>query len=342
MPAPAPEPAAPTDPPASAKTIRAWCADHGITCPTSGPIPKHIQNAYRLGDPRAIDKPPTPPTPTTDDAYPHGTVRGYSRGCRDNCPGGPDGTTCRQAAVKRARENTAKRRPLVLATDPAQPLAEQSHDPRSNTPAPADGAAAAPAESTDAEGEDMGHTPATEELIDQVRDRIDMPKPAPPAILTDVPGPRPEWADVTTSNDVAAALEQRDQARSLAARLWDQLEAAEHRAHTAETALELTLTHWNHTTQALAAARRANSILLARLDQLRAHRDEGWVRAYRATMALDEIRDAAAAHPGSTVTVLPEEDGQRGIRLNPPTLLAVSDETTTTPRRRSWWGKGSR
>lgn len=192
------------------------------------------------------------------------------------------------------------------ATDPAQPLAEQSHDPRGNTPAPADGAAAAPAKSTAAEGENMGHpdhAPATEELIDQVRDRIDMPKPPPPAIpglltpeearaaagiqtpapqippaepvgqtLADAPGPRPEWATVTTSNEVTAALadrdtalEQRDQARSLAARLWEQLDATEERARTAETALELTLTRWDTATTALAAARRANRFLFKRL-----------------------------------------------------------------------------
>lgn len=97
------------------------------------------------------------------------------------------------------------------AHDPAQPLAEQSHDPSGNTPAPTDGAAAAPAESTDAEGEDMGHpdhTPATEELIDQIRDRIDMPKPPTTPVdehtLADATTEPDKGTEISTPGEFAA------------------------------------------------------------------------------------------------------------------------------------------
>lgn len=95
------------------------------------------------------------------------------------------------------------------------------------------------------------HAEATAELIDQVRDRIDMPKPAP----VTVPAPeRPEWADVTISEAVTEAIADRDRARELAAKLCDQLEQAAQRATTAENALALALTRWDKTTTALAAA----------------------------------------------------------------------------------------
>lgn len=307
-PMPAPEPTPPTESPAEAapetpakpalpphgttKRYRRGCRDGcpgndaGITCRQAAVADARASKAARQAK---ATTPEVPRTATSHEIRTWATANGIETPANGPVP----------SRVRIAYE-------LAHTTDPAQPLAEQPHDPSGNTPAPADGAASAPAESTAAEGEDMGHpqhTPATEELIDQVRDRIDMPKPAPPVtpglltpeearaaagirtpapdipsaaptgqVLTDAPGPRPEWAEVTTSNEVTAALadrdtalEQRDKARSLAARLWEQLDATEERARTAETALELTLTRWDAATTALAAARRANRFLFKRL-----------------------------------------------------------------------------
>ena len=46
----------------------------------------------------------------------HGTTNGYRRGCREDCPGGPDGMTCRQAsaAAKQNRRNDPDPQPRVL------------------------------------------------------------------------------------------------------------------------------------------------------------------------------------------------------------------------------------
>ncbi|WP_336627353.1 MULTISPECIES: Lsr2 family DNA-binding protein [unclassified Microbacterium] len=369
--APAPEePAGP-----STGQIRDWAKTAGIAVPVRGPIPKPVAIAYDLAHSRELasdtstqDTPATAPaTPTTTL-----TMADFTRGLSQS------------ATRERGRQIRAWLRthgypglsdrgivpPSGLyayllehpgATDPAQPLAEQSHDPRGNTPAPAADAAAAPAKSTTAEGEDMGHpqhAEATEELIDQIRDRIDMPKPAPPApvsearaaagiqtpaptippagrTLTDAPGPRPEWAEVTTSNEVTAALadrdaalEQRDQARSLAARLWEQLDATEERARIAEAALELTLTRWDTATTELAAARRAGKFLFRRLAAQEAElRDfrilrtrlaraaAGWqLRATNLQTALDDARIAAPARrPDGAIPGAPLTPARRSI-----------------------------
>lgn len=328
MPAPEPKPADTATP----RQIRAWALEHGIECPTFGRIPAHIRDAYNADSPnlaQAAAPTPTPAVDTDDNLPPHGTTRRYHKGCRDNCPGDPDtGLTCRQTAVERSRENRQKRE-QAGSTNAAQPLAERSQDPSDYTPTPVDEVAAATPQETPAEGEDMGHhhVEATAELIDQVRDRIDMLRPEP--IVDDLAVDRPEWADVAISEDVNRAIAERDQAiaerdraRSLAIALDQAHDAAIARAEIAESSLGFTLARWATLHQAL-------GIALQKIHDAEKLRAEGWARAYRATRLLDEIRDYAQANPGSTIHALAEAQGD-GVRITPP------------QPRRTWWRKNAR
>lgn len=114
-----------------------------------------------------------------EDGYPHGTVEGYDGGCRGGaCPAGVEhNMSCKRAKAlsngdfRYKRLATAGRTPAEIAAiidghEPAQPLAENSHDP-----APQEGAGATtprprekhPTPEPVAEGEEMGHPTTTED-----------------------------------------------------------------------------------------------------------------------------------------------------------------------------------
>lgn len=171
---------------------------------------------------------------------------------------------------------------------------------------------------------------ATAELIDQVRDRIDMPHPEP-VVVDDVAGDRPEWADVAISEDVNranaerdAAIAERDRARSLTIALDHAHDAALARAETAEHALELALRSWHQAT--------INFESLTRLHQRVQRAALGWQRrAHQSETALNEIRAAAQRGPGAVIAAIIAADGRAlGVRIIPP------------QPRRAWWRKNTR
>lgn len=123
--------------------------------PTAPPAPRPAPHAAtpKLLQPKKTPKPkpkpvPAPaPSPTpASQATPtkHGTTAGYSAGCRDHCPGGPDGTTCRQAVATYQRDLNARRRAERLSALAAAPTEEA---PSASTP-PADTNSASPAHSS--------------------------------------------------------------------------------------------------------------------------------------------------------------------------------------------------
>lgn len=118
--------------------------------PTAPPGPRPVPHAAtpKLLQPKKTSKStPTPaPAPSSTPApqvtpTKHGTTAGYSAGCRDHCPGGPDGTTCRQAVATYQRDLKARRRAERLAALAAAPTEEA---PLASTP-PADTSSASPA-----------------------------------------------------------------------------------------------------------------------------------------------------------------------------------------------------
>lgn len=193
----------------------------------------------------AAPAPPAPPTTTRQRAA-HGTPSGYSAGCRDNCPGDPDtGLTCRKAASNQSAEYKRKKRAAAKA-ESAEALADTPTPTPTDTPtglAPADVTAA----DLDAWAQDHPTHTFTEHL-DELRERIDMPTPDPTE--------HPDWAAVTTSNEVEAAhkaaatatalaeLHQQltERARTTATRYADALAQTEERH---ERHLALLLTRWD-------------------------------------------------------------------------------------------------
>jgi len=174
------------------------------------------------------------------------------------------------------------------------------------------------------------HVEATAELIDQVRDRIDMPRPEP--IVDDLAVDRPEWADVAISEDVNRAIAERDQAiaeldraRSLAIALDQAHDAAIARAETAERALELALRSWD--------AALTKYVNLSRLHRRVYRAAAGWQRrAQQSEAALEQIRAAAQRGPGAAIAAILSVDGRPGIRITPP----------QPEPRRTWWRKNAR
>jgi hypothetical protein len=75
------------------------------------------------------------PTGRPRTAPEHGSNAGYQRGCRTDCPGGPDGRTCVEARADARRE---ERRRRLARTTPAEntALAEDTTSPEAGTPAP--------------------------------------------------------------------------------------------------------------------------------------------------------------------------------------------------------------
>lgn len=334
-PAPAPAPAAAEY---SSSDVRRWAKETGTDVPTHGPIPKDVAIAYELAHDIEHQAPAVTaaPAPVKPEKL---TLAAFTRGLTQRAAA-ERGAQIRDWLRHRNHDVAAKgvipsdllRRYLDEHPDaltPAQPLAERSQDPSDYTPTPADEVAAVTPQAAPAEGEDMGHhhVEATAELIDQVRDRIDMPRPEP--IVDDLAVDRPEWADVAISEDVNRAIAERDQAiaerdraRSLAIALDQAHDAAIARAETAERSLGFTLARWATLHQAL-------GIALQKIHDAEKLRAEGWARAYRATRLLDEIRDYAQANPGSTIHALAEAQGD-GVRITPP------------QPRRTWWRKNAR
>nr|WP_274635555.1 hypothetical protein [Microbacterium bovistercoris] len=167
------------------------------------------------------------------------------------------------------------------------------------------------------DAEQLRARPATEpfaELLDQVRDRIDMPRPDQPVDSNEIP--RPDWGTVAESVDV-------ERARSLAARLWDELELAEQRATTAENALALTLRKWQDVTDQLAIAKRMIQFQaeIRILVELRADIAED--RAGSAQRALDHERQwRRMATAPSSPTILDHADQQPRHAAKTPSPLA--------------------
>lgn len=355
---PAPEPETiqtptvdePTEPPApeySSSDVRRWAKETGTDVPTHGPIPKDVAIAYELA--HDIDHQAPAVTAAPAPARPEKlTLAGFTRGLTQRAAA-ERGAQIRDWLRHRNHDVADKgvipsdllRRYLDEHPDaltPAQSLAERSQDPSDYTPAPADEVAAATPHETPAEGEDMGHpepaplehTDATAELIDQVRDRIDIPRLEP--VVDDLAVDRPEWADVAISEDVNRATAERDQAtaerdraRSLALSLDHAHDAAIDRAETAERALELALRSWD--------AALTKYVNLSRLHRRVYRAAAGWQRrAQHSEAALEQIRAAAQRGSGAAIAAILGVDGRPGIRITPP----------QPEPRRAWWRKNAR
>lgn len=372
QPAPTPVDDAPADAAApteySSADVRRWAQETGTTVPAHGPIPKAVTIAYELA--HGIEHRAPAQTPkSTPDKPEHLTLADFTRGLTQ-IASRERGREIRTWLRHRGNDISDKgvvpsemlHRYLAAhpgALTPAQPLAERSQDPSDTIPTPVDEVAAATPPEAPAEGEDMGHpepaplehTEATAELIDQVRDRIDMPHPE--SVVADFStiierirentitvdeayarsglGTRPEWADVAISEDVNranaerdAAIAERDRARSLAIALDHAHDAAIARAETAEHALELALRSWHQAT--------INFESLTRLHQRVQRAALGWQRrAHQSETALNEIRAAAQRGPGAVIAAIIAADGRAlGVRIIPPQT------------RRTWWRKNAR
>jgi len=159
--------------------------------PTEAPAPRPAPHA---ATPKLLrPKPATKRTP--DGVHPgarrnaaqHGTYSGYQAGCRDDCPGGTNGKTCRQAQAEYSRDFRARKKaqqsaalaeaPTEEAPSASTPPADTSLDspaPSSSTPLSTP-APSTVAESTPAAAPDVA--PAT---------------PLPESAVTAVPSTEPE------------------------------------------------------------------------------------------------------------------------------------------------------
>ncbi|ROS52950.1 hypothetical protein [Frigoribacterium sp. PhB24] len=86
-------------------------------------------------EPAPVPEPVAEADPVEVAPYPHGTPQGYRRGCRDDCPGGPDGRSCRQAIVDYQRDRKAAREAAGKQA-PVKQLGDVAPTPEPEAPAP--------------------------------------------------------------------------------------------------------------------------------------------------------------------------------------------------------------
>ncbi|ROP78304.1 hypothetical protein EDF18_0950 [Frigoribacterium sp. PhB107] len=85
------------------------------------PVPELVPSAPAAEEvPEVVPEAPAEVAPSM-----HGTPQGYRKGCRDHCPGGPDGRTCREAISDYQRERKAVRAAQGAPAPAAPPVVEE-------------------------------------------------------------------------------------------------------------------------------------------------------------------------------------------------------------------------